>query len=222
MQTTLRRYLTDGQQTQLLACVKKHAAVLARRDYAWIRLLRDTGMRIGEFSKMTLGDALFACETGWIHIPKKHRKGGRADHRIPIDRNARAALELLIEIHYEMGGTEDAHEPLVFSRKGRGTQALSVRSYQVRVARWCTEANIEPASPHWLRHTRAMNVMRRSQAQDPRGVVQALLGHASIASTGVYTGVTKEALLEAVKNTAGPERVRGRQVARKWAERVGV
>lgn len=229
MNTTLRRYLTDGQQSQLLAYVKTHAAVLARRDFAWIRLLRDTGMRVGEFSKMSIGAALFALETNWIYIPKENRKGHknkktgevvRHAHRFPIDRHARQALQLLVDIHFEMGGSGEPDKPLVLSRKGNGAQPLSVRSYQVRIARWCLDAGIEAASPHWMRHTRAMNIMKNSQAKDPRGVVQALLGHETIASTGVYTGITKEDLLEAVATAAGPEKVRGRGVAKAYQQRV--
>ena len=57
-----------------------------------------------------------------------------------------------------------------------------------------------------------MNVMRGSQARDPRGVVQALLGHSRITSTGVYTGVSKEELLQAVEAVDGRAKPRGYKV----------
>lgn len=214
----MERYLTERQQAQLLGTLRKHAAVLARRDYAWIRLLMVTGLRVGEFSRMCLRDARFALETGWLFIPAEHRKGRqgeRRDHRVPVTQPVRECLQALIAIHADMGGGEYPERPLVFSRKHR---LLSVRAYQERMAHWCAEAGIEHASPHWLRHTRAMNLMRRTTAANPLGIVQAALGHASVASTGVYTRVSKEELQRALEEVDGPARVRPRHLRKLYAE----
>lgn len=215
------RYLMEPQQAKLLATIKTHAAVLARRDYAWIRLLRDTGMRITEFSLMTLRDAQFAIETGWIYIPAARRKGSKGkrwDHRIPVTEPVRESLATLAAINREMGGEGDPATPLVLSRKHA---RLSVRAYQERLAHWCRVAGIEHASPHWLRYTRAVNVYRRSEARDPARVVQALLGHRSLVTTMRYLRLTKEELLAAVEQVDGRRRPRGNQVARAYAQRVG-
>jgi len=216
MNEVMERYLTDAQQLRLLSTVKGRSHRLARRDHAWIGLLKVTGLRIGEFSKMSLGDAQFALETGWIFIPKKHRKGGTRDHKVPVTKPVREALEALVDIRAEFGGTSDHAEPLIFSRKH---QRMSVRAYQDRMAHWCSEAGIESASPHWLRHTRAKNLMKHSGSADPRGVVQQLLGHASIASTGIYTAPSKEDVLAAAEAVDGRGRVPARRVAKAFAER---
>lgn len=217
MQSSLTRYLTEAQQRSLLNTIKSHANVLARRDFHWIRLLRDTGQRIGEFSLTTYRDARFALETGWIFIPKdrrKGRKGKRKDHQVPVTAPVRESLKALLAIHTEMGGDGADDSPLVLSREGN---AMAIRTYEERMGAWCRVAGIELASPHWLRHTRAMNVMRKSEAKDPRGIVKALLGHETIASTGIYTGVTKEEILEAARRTDGG-RPRRRQVGRLYAQ----
>lgn len=213
MEHVMERYLTPAQQTKLLSTIRKHAAVIARRDFAWTRLLITTGMRIGEFSLMTLRDAEFAINNEWIYIPAAHRKGGKHDHRIPVTDPVKESLQALVMIHREMGGSGHPDAPLVLSQKHKAVEkGMSVRSYQARMDYWCREAGIEHASPHWMRHTRAMNVMRGSQARDPRGVVQALLGHSRITSTGVYTGVSKEELLQAVEAVDGRSKPRGYKV----------
>jgi len=106
---------------------------------------------------------------------------------------------------------------LVLTRKSNG---LSVRSYQDRMLFWCDAAGIEPASPHWLRHTRAMRIMRSSKAKDPRGIAKAVLGHSSISSTGVYTGPSKEDISDALHAIDGGRAPR-RSVKARYTEQVG-
>ena len=43
----------------------------------------------------------------------------------------------------------------------------------------------ERLTPHWLRHTRGMNILRRSRSTNALKVAQRALGHASLASTGL-------------------------------------
>ncbi len=213
----MRRYHTEAEQSKLLAFVATFGSVLARRDFHWLRLLRDTGLRIGEFAAMDRRDARFALEQRWIFIPAEHRKGKadrRKDHELPIGKAALESIERLLAIALEMGGSDEPGAPLVLSRQGR----MSIRSYQDRYAHWSEAAGIGHASPHWMRHTRAMNLMRRTRGRDPRGVVQGLLGHASIASTGIYTAVTKEDLVAAVEDVDGKPRIRRGQLARMYRE----
>jgi site-specific recombinase XerC len=74
----------------------------------------------------------------------------------------------------------------------------------LRFSAWAARAGLPTkASPHWLRHTRAMNVIRRSSAVNPRGVVQSALGHVSIRSTGVYTRTPREEVEAALAETDG-------------------
>lgn len=241
MSYVMRRYLTDQQQKLLLSTIKTRAvSVLVQRDYAWISLLLLTGMRIGEFSLLTVKQARLALTSGWLFIPGHDRKGSNVraekvrtltpaekhrisphnkripDHQVPMTKPMLAAVRDLLSLHEAFGGDGADDSPLVISRKhGR----LAIRSYQLRMTFWCRAAGIEHASPHWLRHTRAMQIMRRSQAKDPRGVAQALLGHRSIASTGVYTAVTKEDLVAAV-NAVDGTRLRRGQVAKAFSQGV--
>lgn len=200
----MNRYLTEDEQARLLAVLKQNRGdPLAARDYAWVRALRHSGLRINEFSKVTVGDALSAMKTGYLFIPKEHRKGKRKDHKVYVTAALRESIEDLIKCRLVPLGGSGCHEtePLVVSRHGAG---MSVRNYELRLAMWSKRADLPPGvSPHWLRHTRAMNIMRNSTASDPRGVVQNALGHADIRSSGVYTQTPREQVESALDEIDG-------------------
>jgi site-specific recombinase XerC len=208
----LRRYLTNDEQQRLLKAASQPSDILARRDAAWLNALLLSGLRITEFSLVTLGDAADALVHKYLFIPKERRKGGKTDHRVFVTVPLRAALKKLIDVRYEMTGEQDAalDGALVISRQHERCAPMSVRSFQLRFKHWAALAGLPAdASPHWLRHSRAMNIMRNSEANDPRGIAKEALGHASIASTGVYTGVLREELEQALTQTDAtkPKRV---------------
>lgn len=208
----MKRYLTEEEQQKLLSTPKQLSDVIARRDYAWMRLLIATGFRITEFSLLTVADATTALKTGYIYIPKDHRKGKKRDHTKLVTQPIREALTDLLEIRREMGYHEIGNHPLVMSRNhGR----MTVRSYQQRIRYWADRAGIPGnVSPHWCRHTRGMNIMRRSTSNDPRGIVQQELGHASISTTGIYTTISREDLAAALVEVDGAPPLRKRDVRR--------
>lgn len=220
MSQVMKRYLTPVEQKLLLSTVKQFADVHARRDSAWMHLLNHSGLRIGEFSRLTVGDAKSALVTGYIFIPKEHRKGGKKDHDVLVTAPVREALTALLDIHREMSGFLADNFPLVMSRKHG---ALTVRAYQQRVALWAIKAGLpRGVSPHWFRHTRAMNIMKNTTSNDPRGIVQAALGHDSIASTAVYTRMTKEDVEQALHEVDGRGRAGLPKLRKEYEKRVGV
>lgn len=198
------RYLTEPEQQLLLRHMHlRRADAVARRDGALMRLFIHSGMRLGETLAMTVGDALSALRTGWIFIAKEHRKGGKHDHTVRATDPLKEALRDLLAARAEITGQANCHEsaPLLASRQGEG---LTARAVQLRVKAWMKDAGLPAGvSPHWFRHTRAKNIMRRSTSNDPRGIVQAALGHASISSTGIYTEVSREELAEALEEVDG-------------------
>ncbi|MGE0358635.1 MAG: tyrosine-type recombinase/integrase [Burkholderiales bacterium] len=216
----MRRSLSAGEERTLLDTVSRHGAATARRDHAWMRALRFSGCRIGEFSLVSVGAALMALDTRHLFIPREHRKGGRIDHTVLVTAQLREALQDLLEARCEMTGEKapDRHAPLVVNRYGT---KLSVRSYEKRMAYWCRVAGLEvQATPHWFRHTRAMRIMQRSGAADPRGMVQVALGHADIKSSGVYTQPTREDFQAAMEAADGAPAMRKRDARRVYAARM--
>lgn len=217
---TMERYLTEDEQARLLDVLKRTACTaLDRRDAAVIRALIHSGLRIGEFSKITVGQALEAPRTKYLFVPREVRKGGRRDHRVFVTDALRTDLRDLYAVRFEMRpGDCHADDALVIGRHGKG---LTVRQFELRFKAWVAAANLpSQASPHWLRHTRAMNIMRRSSAKDPCGVVKAALGHESIRSTGVYTGTSREDVESALCETDGRRRISLRELRKAYEGRA--
>lgn len=200
----MKRYLTEPEQRALLAAPKAVADPLAQRDYHWLRVLIETGMRVGEFAQVTVAQAEEALRGGeWLAIPAQQRKGGKKGHEYRLTEPVRQSLKALLL----MARTEaadwpaTARTPLVWGRDGA---PLAVRSYQGRLKLWLAEAGLpRHISIHWLRHTRGMNVLRRCRGENPLKVVQLALGHDAISSTGVYLSMNREELAEQLDQVAG-------------------
>ncbi|CAM8627284.1 XerC Site-specific recombinase XerC [Comamonadaceae bacterium] len=207
----LKRYLTEDEQRRLLTVVKGQAGLLAQRDYAWIRLLIETGMRINELATLSYRQAADALATGWLVVNKEQRKGKRKGQEYLVTEPVRQCLVKLMELQEELrplGAVSEGAPPLIWGRCGVvGGRLLgenmSVRSFQARMKHWGYLAGLPAGvSPHWLRHTRGVNIVRRSRGRNPLKVVQEALGHASIASTGIYTQLTREEYANELRTVA--------------------
>lgn len=209
----LKKYLTEQEQKLLLSTPKKYQDAIARRDHAWMNVLILTGFRIKEFSLMTVNDALAALRLGYIYLPRQNRKGQAADLTKLVTQPLHDALTDLLDIRREMGYLNtNGDEPLVMSRKHT---AMTIRAYQKRVEHWAREAGIAGnVSPHWFRHTRAKNIIRRSSAKNSLLIVQQDLGHVSIKSSAIYSQIDKEQLMDALNEVDGVKPLRKRQVAK--------
>ncbi len=185
----LERYLPEPEQRRLIAAAATTHDPYAQRDAAVMRALLYSGCRVGEFSLIDIHAAEHAINSRRLVLPAEHRKGGKRDHA-PLATDALIeAIKDLLRIRQTITGVATATlagtDPLVVNRYGK---RLSVRSFQKRIKYWAIKAGVNgKCSPHWLRHSRAHNIMRKSSAQDPRGIVQRELGHVSIASTTIYT-----------------------------------
>jgi site-specific recombinase XerD len=213
----MKRYLTDDEQRKLLAAAKACASPLARRDYAWMRLLVETGMRVNELATLTYRQALNALASGWLVVTKEQRKGKRSGHEYMVTEPVRQCLMSLMELQDELQPVldypADALPPLLWGRCGvvkrKGVPVvmcghMSVRSLQARMKIWAHLAGLpEGVSPHWLRHSRGVNIIRRSRGNNPLKVVQMALGHRSIASTGIYTQMSREEFAQEMQAVAG-------------------
>ncbi len=150
------------------------------RDRAILEVLYAGGLRVGELVGLTL-DTVRGDE---LHV---RGKGGR-DRLVVIGTQAAAALRrYLTEGRPRLLRTPaDA----VFLNARGGT--LSTRAVQLIVDRWIRAAAVQQrTSPHVLRHTFATHLL--DGGADLR-VVQELLGHASLATTQIYTHVSREHL----------------------------
>jgi len=147
------------------------------RDRAILELLYGTGMRLAELVGLRVGDVRAADALV--------RGKGSRERRVPLGGKARAALEA----HWNARGDASPRSPAVGGRHGAPVSRRTVQRVVTRhLRRIARRAGL---SPHLLRHSFATHLLDRGAELR---AVQEMLGHASLASTQVYTRVTTERL----------------------------
>lgn len=196
---TLDRFLTEREERDLLRAVRRIDCPLARRDAAWMALLRQTGVRVGACSQLTVAAARDALRTRRLVLRAEIQKRRRG-HDVPVTRRAAAALRELLAVHRELGLPARPEDPLVVSRRGA---PLAVRTFQHRMAYWRAQAGLSVAvTPHWWRHTLGQRLVARSTARNPLLIVQSALGHADPKSSAIYARPTREDVELAMEEAA--------------------
>lgn len=163
------------------------------RDQAILELLFSTGLRVSELCALNNDIDLSRDELS------VRGKGDKVRVVFLSERAKKAVAHYLKE-------RKDMEEPL-FVDYGRGSKAprrLSPRSVEYLVKRYATQAGItKKVTPHVIRHSFATDLLENGA--DLRSV-QALLGHANIATTQVYTHVTDKHLRDVHKSFHGKRR----------------
>jgi integrase/recombinase XerD len=141
------------------------------RNRVLLKLLYVSGVRVSEICGLRWCDALTRQEGGQITV---FGKGGKTR---TVLLKPRVWQQLL-----SIKGEAQAADPVFRSRKGGG--ALDVSQVRRVVYAAAQKAGLEQkVSPHWMRHAHASHALDRSA---PIHLVQATLGHASVATTGRY------------------------------------
>jgi integrase/recombinase XerC len=183
----LPRVLSAGEIETLLdrpaASADGRASALEQRDRAALELLYAAGLRVSELCGLDRRDVDLRGRTVTVL-----GKGGK-ERRVPMHDAAAAAMgEWLDNGRTAMPGPREA----VFVNQ-RGVR-LGPRD----VRRILDRLSASPTHPHALRHTFATHLL--DGGADLR-VVQELLGHASLATTQIYTHVSKERLRAVYEGT---------------------
>jgi site-specific recombinase XerD len=167
------------------------ADAAARRDAALLELLYATGMRISELASLTL-DRVDGAQRRLRVIGK-----GSKERELLFGEPAAAALRgYLSNGRPLLAARADRPTAAVFLNSGGG--ALSARGARLVVERWVTAAGTPAStSPHTLRHTFATHLLEGGA--DLR-TVQELLGHASLATTQIYTHLSDASLRSAYRS----------------------
>jgi len=144
------------------------------RDQAMIELFYSAGLRLAELHGLDFPPG------GRFPDELRVLGKGRKERIVPVGGKARAALDAWLR---QRGGIAAADEPALFV--GRNGKRLTQRSIQLRLAAWAQAAGL-PAHlhPHKLRHSFATHLLESS---GELRAVQELLGHASLATTQIYT-----------------------------------
>ena len=154
---------------------------LARRDHAVVELLYGCGLRVGELVSL---DVSAAEGSGcWIDLADAtaHVLGKGSKRRsVPVGRAALQALQAWLAVRGEVARAGE--RALFVGARGARLGAAQVRA---RLKRLALRAGLPThVHPHMLRHSFASHLL---QSSGDLRAVQELLGHASIATTQVYT-----------------------------------
>ena len=170
---------------------------IALRDRALFELAYSSGLRLSELA--TLDVARVDRTSGEVRVLGK----GAKERIVPVGAAALAALDAWLAARTGLGG--GATPALFLTRGGR---RLSPRAIQKRLAQCAvTQGLARHVHPHMLRHSFASHVL---QSSGDLRAEQELLGHASIASTQVYTHLDFQALAK-VYDAAHPRAKRKRR-----------
>src|SRR6202049_2373009 len=177
--TLAERILSEGDVFKLFAAAEQPPArrrtpmqeTRARRNYVLLRLLYTAGMRVDEIAHLAWHDLRERGDAGQVTA---YGKGGKT--RVVL-LPATVWRELL-----SIRDDAPAEAPIFASR----TRSGFLTTTQVRRLVYAAAAAAsleERPSPHWLRHAHATHALERGAAIH---LVQATLGHASVATTGRY------------------------------------
>jgi site-specific recombinase XerD len=160
--------LTIEQVERLIAAAKHSRSKTSLRDTAIIEVLYSSGLRVNELAGLTQrqiqGDTL------------RVRGKGNKEREVYIGRVAQAALQ-----SYLTSLPRPPRGPLF---------GLRPRMIQYLLNRYSAAAGLDPAAtPHTLRHSFATHML---DAGSDLRTIQDLLGHSSIATTQIYTHVSKD------------------------------
>jgi integrase/recombinase XerC len=154
------------------------------RDAAVMGLLYGSGLRISEALGLKRQDMPAPGQDGVIIVTGK---GGKSRMVPVLQQVLRLAADYVVLCPYPLPG----EGPLFVGAKGG---PLSPRIIQLAMAGLRGAMGLaETATPHALRHSFATHLLNRGG--DLRAI-QELLGHASLSTTQIYTGVDTERLLE--------------------------
>lgn len=186
LEKPLPRFLEVEEVGRLLAAAAG-GDLWSLRDRAILETLYGAGLRVSELVGLDEGD--LDLSGGLVHARGK----GRKERLTPLGASATAALQRYLGSRrtWALGRLPPAagRPPVFINRHG---ERLDVRSVRRLLDKYRAVAGIaHEISPHTLRHSFATHLLDRGA--DLR-IVQDLLGHASLASTQVYTHLTAERL----------------------------
>ncbi|MDR0397717.1 MAG: tyrosine-type recombinase/integrase [Candidatus Nomurabacteria bacterium] len=183
-------FLDGGEVAQMVNAVKVNSKA-SLRDKALIELLFSSGLRVSE---------LVGLNRDSINLERKEfvvRGKGNKDRPIFISDTAARALQEYINSRQDSLPAlfvNDSKNTLSAPKTDGRYRRLTARSVQRIVQKYAKLAGItKHVSPHTMRHSFATDLLMNGA--DIRSV-QAMLGHADISTTQIYTHVTDAHLRE--------------------------
>lgn len=161
---------------------------IALRDCAMVEMLYASGARVGELCGLDLRAIDYERQT--IRVLGK----GNKERTIPIGNPAMRALKAWLTDGRPAIENEQSESAIFLGARGKRVDQRTVRSVVYNAL--AALEGMERMGPHALRHSAATHLLEGGA--DLR-TVQEILGHASLATTQIYTHVSTERLQKAFK-----------------------
>lgn len=172
----LPKALSVDETSRLLEPAEDEDPRLEARDAAMFELFYSSGLRLAELVGLERAALDDIVHEGEVRVLGKRNKL----RLVPVGRQACAALQTWAAFRDALAAPDET--ALFVSRRGR---RISPRMVQIRLAQRAVRLGLPGhVHPHMLRHSFASHVL---QSSGDLRAVQEMLGHASIASTQVYT-----------------------------------
>lgn len=175
--------LTVEDITRLLA-VPDAGKMPGIRDRAILELMYATGLRVSELTELTLERCIFSLNC--LRVLGK----GHKERLVPFGTSAENALKTYLTTARPK--QKNANRTAIVFLSNRG-QALTRQAVWKLIKKYGNAIGLsDDLTPHVLRHSFATHMLENGA--DLR-MIQELLGHSDIATTQIYTHVTKEDML---------------------------
>lgn len=184
------------EEIRALLAAPNTATWIGRRDHALLLLAVRTGIRVSELISLrredvVLGDGAHVCCQG----------KGRKRRRTPMRRDVARVLDAWLREQ----APADPRQPVFSSARGEALSRDAVErivgKHVATARKHCASLNGKNISPHTLRHSSAMDLLRSGV---DRSVIALWLGHESMETTQIYLHADMRLKEEALARTSHP------------------
>ena len=189
-------FLSPSETDTLLKMIDTKTKT-GRRDYALLLLASQTGLRVSELIGLSYKDVVFGKST---HLYCQGK--GRKERCVPM---IKSTARILKDWMREQDGNPD--DPIFTNARGhtlsRDGVAYILKKYVKLAEQKCPSLRTKRVSPHVLRHTNAVNLLRAGVDQ---ATIALWLGHESVETTQIYLHADMEYKEKVLSKIAGGKR----------------
>ncbi len=182
------RALDSSEVERLLGAVRQGSSRLVGRDYAIIQVMLQTGIRVGELTRLRLSDVELSGNRGQLRISGESVSGTR---EVPLNSSVRKAVG-----DYLMERAGSASDHLFLSVKG---EPLSARSVQRLVTTYARAAGLEDVTTYTLRQTYGQQLLKDT---GDLSLVARLMGHKRLETAVKYYVPAQEDVTEVAERSS--------------------
>ena len=170
-------------EVKLVLNQPKEKSFSGSRDRAFLELLYGSGLRISEACFLKMED----IQGDFVLVNGK----GSKQRLVPTSSYFRESLQKYYERYRMLKGGD-----YVFTSRSNDKPVTRIQMYTM-IQVYAAKSNISKGiSPHTFRHTFAVHLL--NNGADIR-IIQELLGHSSIQTTGIYLNISRNAVMKSFK-----------------------